>query len=169
MSGSTLFRKSSLDSISSPEQLNDYIKVSNPSIWLVLAALFILLSAVLVWGFTCRLPTTVGVEGVVSDGNVLCYVGVEDTKKISIGQKASLINSDDLQFIGKITSIGDIPMSAAGIASELNNDYLAHELVQGEFGVKLIIVLDKSGLANGTLLDISIVTDSVRPVDFLLG
>lgn len=169
MSGNTLFRKSSLDSISSPEQLNDYIKVSNPGIWLVLAALFILLAAVLVWGFTCRLPTTVGVEGVVLDGNVLCYIGVEDANKISIGQKASLIKSDDSQFTGKISSIGDIPMSAVRIASELNSDYLAHELIQGEFAVKLIIVLDKSGLANGTMLNISIVTDSVRPVDFLLG
>ena len=45
MSNDTLFRKSSLDSISLPEQLNDYIKVSNTSVWLVLAALFALLAA----------------------------------------------------------------------------------------------------------------------------
>ncbi|MEQ8176169.1 MAG: hypothetical protein ABRQ26_14005 [Syntrophomonadaceae bacterium] len=39
---STLFRKASLDSLTSPEQLNNYIKVSNPSIWIVLSAMFIL-------------------------------------------------------------------------------------------------------------------------------
>ena len=39
-----LFRKSSIDRISSPEQLNDYIRVTNPSIWVILAAIIILLA-----------------------------------------------------------------------------------------------------------------------------
>ena len=31
-----IFRKKSLDRISSPEQLNDYIRVANPGIWMIL-------------------------------------------------------------------------------------------------------------------------------------
>jgi hypothetical protein len=60
-------------------------------------------------------------------------------------------------------------MSAAEISSELNSDYLAQELIQGEFAVKITIALDESDLADGTLLNVSIVTDSIRPIDFLLG
>ena len=30
-----IFRKKSLDRISSPEQLNDYIRVANPGIWMI--------------------------------------------------------------------------------------------------------------------------------------
>lgn len=169
MSNNTLFRKSSLESISSPEQLNDYIKVSHPSIWLVLTALFILLAAVFVWGFTGSLPTTIDAQGVVSGSKVLCYVSMEDINKISAGQKAYLKKSDDSQFSGQVASIGDIPMSAAEIASELNSDYLARQLVKEEYSVKTSIAPGQSGLADGTLLSISIVTDSVRPIDFLLG
>ena len=33
-----LFRQKSLDRISSPEQLGDYLRVANPSIWALLAA-----------------------------------------------------------------------------------------------------------------------------------
>ncbi|HAG12584.1 MAG TPA: NHLP bacteriocin system secretion protein, partial [Ruminococcus sp.] len=33
-----VFRKKSLDRISSPEQLTDYLRVTNPGIWVVLAA-----------------------------------------------------------------------------------------------------------------------------------
>ena len=33
---SNLFRKKSLERISSPEQLNEYVRVSTPSVWLVL-------------------------------------------------------------------------------------------------------------------------------------
>jgi hypothetical protein len=48
-----IFRKQSIDRISSPEQLNDYIKVSNPSIWIILTAVIVLLAAVLVWSIGC--------------------------------------------------------------------------------------------------------------------
>ncbi len=43
-----LFRKSSIERVSSPEQLNDYIKVSNPGVWMILAAIIALLIGVCV-------------------------------------------------------------------------------------------------------------------------
>jgi hypothetical protein len=46
---SDLFRKKSMDRVSSPEQLNDYIRVTTPSVWVVLAALIILLLGILAW------------------------------------------------------------------------------------------------------------------------
>ncbi|MCR5418705.1 MAG: hypothetical protein K6E84_07310 [Lachnospiraceae bacterium] len=46
---SDLFRKKSLDRVSSPEQLNDYIRVTTPSVWLVLLALILLLVGMLIW------------------------------------------------------------------------------------------------------------------------
>jgi len=51
-----IFRKSSLERMSSPEQLNDYIRVSNPSVWIILAAIAILLIAAIVWGIVYELP-----------------------------------------------------------------------------------------------------------------
>ena len=46
---SELFRKKSVDKVTSPEQLNDYIRVTTPSVWLVLLALFLLLAGLLAW------------------------------------------------------------------------------------------------------------------------
>jgi len=44
-----IFRKESLDRVSSPEQLNDYIRVTTVSVWIVLLALVILLLGMLAW------------------------------------------------------------------------------------------------------------------------
>ena len=44
-----IFRPRSLERISSPEQLNDYIRVTTPGVWLVLAALVVLLAGMLAW------------------------------------------------------------------------------------------------------------------------
>ena len=46
----SIFRKSSLDRVSSPEQLNEYIRVARPSVWVVLGAIVALLAGVLAWG-----------------------------------------------------------------------------------------------------------------------
>lgn len=64
----SIFRKSSLERVSSPEQLNDYIRVTNPGVWLVLAAVVILLAGACVWGVFARLDTTISVPVEVSGG-----------------------------------------------------------------------------------------------------
>ncbi len=46
---SDLFRKKNLERVSSPEELNDYIRVTTPSVWLVLIATVILLIGILAW------------------------------------------------------------------------------------------------------------------------
>ena len=45
----SIFRKKSLEQISTPEQLDDYIKVTKPSVWVVLIATILLIAGVLVW------------------------------------------------------------------------------------------------------------------------
>ncbi len=60
---SDLFRKKSLDRISSPEQLDDYIHVTSPSVVLVLAALILILLGMFAWGILGRVPVE-GADGV---------------------------------------------------------------------------------------------------------
>jgi hypothetical protein len=50
-----IFRQTSLEQMSSPEKLNDYIKVSNPAVWLILGAIGALLIAAAVWACTYEL------------------------------------------------------------------------------------------------------------------
>ena len=65
---SELFRKKSIERVTSPEQLNDYIRVSNPGVWMVLAAVVILLAGVCVWGVFGRLDTKKQASGVCENG-----------------------------------------------------------------------------------------------------
>ena len=49
-SGSSgIFREKSLKRVSSPEQLNDYIHVTSPSVWIILIAIVLLLAGMLAW------------------------------------------------------------------------------------------------------------------------
>lgn len=62
----SIFRKKSLDRVTSPEQLNDYIKVTTPSVWLILIATLILIVGVVVWAVFGRIQvkTETGVKEV---------------------------------------------------------------------------------------------------------
>ena len=46
----SLFRKKSIDKISSPEKLDDYIRVTTPSVWITLIAILLLLVGAILWG-----------------------------------------------------------------------------------------------------------------------
>ena len=63
----SLFREKTVQRISSPEQLTDYLRVTNPGIWVILAAVILLMAGVFVWSATGRLETTADVKVVVED------------------------------------------------------------------------------------------------------
>lgn len=59
-----VFRKVSVERLSSPEQLDTLMKVTSPRGWLALAALGVLLAAAIAWGFAGTMSTKVASQGV---------------------------------------------------------------------------------------------------------
>lgn len=53
----SIFREKSMDKMSSPESLNDYIKVTTPSVWIILTAIVVLLLGILAWSVFGRVET----------------------------------------------------------------------------------------------------------------
>ena len=68
---SKIFRQKSLDRISSPEQLTDYFKVTNPGVWLILGAVVFLLAGLLVWASVGKLDTVVDASVTVENGTAV--------------------------------------------------------------------------------------------------
>ena len=64
-----LYRKSSLDKLSNPEQLDRMIKISSPLSWLALIAVLLVIAATVVWSIIGTLPTTETVSGMIVDSN----------------------------------------------------------------------------------------------------
>ena len=54
-----IFRKKSLERIQSPEQIDDYVRVVTPGLWLIIAAITLLLIAGITWGIATRLEVSV--------------------------------------------------------------------------------------------------------------
>lgn len=103
-----IFREKSIKRISSPEELNKYLRVTSPGIWAVLCAVIVLLAGLIVWASVGTLETKVDAEAVVSDGYVQVTVA---------GDKAGLVTEDmPLIIDGNETVLDDVKTDEYGRA-----------------------------------------------------
>ena len=63
----TVFRRKTIERISSPEQLTDYLCVTNPGIWAILAAVILLLGGLFAWAAVGTLETNAPVKVIVEE------------------------------------------------------------------------------------------------------
>lgn len=89
-----IFREKSIRQISSPEELDDYVRSAGPGVWLCLAALLVLLAGVCVWGVFGRLDTTLRVPVVVENGQALCLIPEAEAKRVEAGAPLSVEEED---------------------------------------------------------------------------
>src|SRR6476661_1699552 len=61
----SIFRKASLERLSSPEELDQLMHVTSIHSWLVLTGMFLLLGAGVFWGIAGSIPTSVSGQGAI--------------------------------------------------------------------------------------------------------
>lgn len=147
-----------MERISSPEQLNDYVRVSNPSVWLILLAVAFVLAGVCVWGIFGRLETVIDTVGVCRDGKITCYVSDENIKSVKVGMKVT-VNGGDFE----ISEIAKKPI-------EIDENFDSYAMYVGELkeGEWMNEVTAKAPIESGTY-SAKITTDSVSPISFVMN
>lgn len=96
--GNELFRQKSLEKIQSPDNLKEYIKVINPGFWIVLIAVFLLLTGAFVWGYAGKVEDKISVTAVCKDGVVVCEVN----NSAEVGMRAVVDGNE-----GVVSSVTD--------------------------------------------------------------
>ncbi|MBP0972558.1 MAG: hypothetical protein J5851_01480 [Oscillospiraceae bacterium] len=82
---SNIFRKRSLERISSPEQLTDYLHVTNPGIWVLLAAVILLLGGLFAWSMAGELETQAGATALVENSQAQIVVTENGKGEVASG------------------------------------------------------------------------------------
>ena len=102
MEESSLYRKESMERIQSPEQLNDYMRVTNPSVWVVLAAVILLLVGVLIWGAMAQIDSYAAGTAQVQDGvMVLVFDDAQQAKNVQAGMTVTVgETSSEISSVG---------------------------------------------------------------------
>lgn len=153
-----LFRQKSIERVSSPEQLNDYIRVSNPSIWMLLAAVIILLFGVCVWGVFGRLDTKLACV-CISDG-AFSVVYVRESERADVAEGMTVTAGEWECAIARIDD-------GAVLVDETFAEYALHigNLTPGEWVYQMML---DTALPEGVYAA-EIVVESVKPMSFVLN
>jgi hypothetical protein len=156
----SLFRKTSLDRVSNPEQLNDYIRVTNPSVWMIMCAVILLLTGVCVWGVFGQLDTTVTVGAVTENQQTICYIKETDLDSLDTGMQV-MIGEETYQ----ISNISRQPILVDNTFAQ----YLLHVggISEGEW--VYIAALDDVYGENGMITEAKIIIESIEPIRFVLN
>lgn len=109
----SIFRSETLKRISSPEQLTDYLRVTNPGIWVVLAAVLALLVGFFVWMSVGTIETTVEVGVSTKDHHAEVAVKsegatIEKDMVLRIGNQETTILSTKKDEYGRTVGTAEV-------------------------------------------------------------
>lgn len=99
--------------LSSPEQLNDYLHVTNPKVWLLLAAIIMLIIGLFVWSTVTSLNSFVAGTAVAKNHELtITFPNKETGKYVQAGMTVEIgENSEEIASVGT-DSNGQIVASA---------------------------------------------------------
>ena len=155
-----IFREKSIARVSSPEELNDYIRVANPGIWMVLFAVFFLLAGILAWGIWGRLDTVLMVPAMTQSDKTVCYVKEDRKETLSYNLRVRLEGKEY-----GITEISVLPV-------QIDHDfpeYLIHlgGFTRGEW--VYAVTLDDVCGKEGGIYEAEILIESISPMTFVIN
>lgn len=188
-----LFRKSSLERVSSPEQLNEYIKITSPSLIVILLGILTIVVSGAIWVFSGGIPETVEVNGVVlTDSNgkntLHCFVPIGTSKRIEAGEKTEVSPdyADRSQYgfmRGKVLSVSDEMVTEDYLLRNFSNPQLVVGAVEnamqasGSNVVEVKVSMDEWSNEKGNQVEVTegakckaqVVVNELKPYELMFG
>ena len=157
---STIFRKDVVDKLNSPEKLDEYLRVTRPSTWILLGAVIALLVGIFVWSVFGRMDTIVNTAAMVMNEDAVCFIRADSVAKLEPGMEVK-VNGEKLT----IQSIAETPTRVSG--SELGEYLLSvGGLQEGEW--VYAVTLTGSQLPAG-IYPAEVVVESIAPMSFIMN
>ena len=111
-----LFRQKSMERISSPEELHDYMKVTSPRLWMILTAIAVLLVGFIVYASTTRIENTLPVHITIEADPV-----EPETSRLVIADIPE--NRENIIDAGMVVRLGEIEGKIEMIGSDQDSSY----------------------------------------------
>ena len=99
-----LFRKESLDRLSEPDRLTDYLRVTKPAVWLLLGAILALLAGFLCWCLFGNIEITAYGNAVVSQGQAMIAPENNEKYRLEKGMEV-LIDGKTIEITDTVQDI----------------------------------------------------------------
>ncbi len=107
-------RSGATQKVTAAEQLSDAIRVTNPAVWMVLAAVLLLLAGLLVWACVGTLETTAPAKILVEDHVAQISLPGGQTARAGMPVRAagcqSVLTGDETDELGRTLYLAELPL-----------------------------------------------------------
>ena len=117
-----IYRESSLEKISSPDQLDQYLKVTTPAVWILLVAVILLLGVAFWWSSQTAIASKVTATGTVKSGVLTIPLETDDARK-NVKEGMNVVVGELTDTINYIQTTEDGGMIAVAIVSLPDGTY----------------------------------------------
>ena len=163
--GEELFTEKARNKLRSPDDLSEYVRVINPSGWIVLTACAILLFGLFTWGTVETAAANVTTFGTNVGNKVLCFLPAKQASKIRVGDSANVEG-----HLLKVASTSSLPVSRDDASELLDSSYLVNTLVSSDWSIVVVLKGDDVGnIAENVPLSVVITTERVAPLSLVFG
>ena len=159
-----IFNERAVEKLRSPDDLDKYVQVTNPNVWVVLIAILALLAGLLAWGVFGSVTTSVDATGTCVNGKAMCFLNAETFAEVDVGDVA-VVGGERM----RVAEISSVPYSLDEVHAEVGSDYLVEALVDGAWGYRVIFEGDTSGLNENVPLSVTITVERIAPITLVLG
>ena len=153
-----IFREKSLEQLSEPEQLTEYLQVTGTGGWLVLIGLIVLLAGILVWGMFGRISSVETVPAQVREGKAYCYVLADD---IAFTEEEIPVVIGDQHMLADAGEAEEQTIDASADASLFESGYLSA-------GKNVVVLSCETTLQDGWY-EADVTTDRLQPITLLMA
>ena len=141
---SRIFRKVALERLSSPEQLDQLMRITTPAGWLTLLALGTLLACAVVWGFWGSIPTRLEGNGILMKSGGIYSISSQDAgrvKSLLCGPGDEVRAGEIVALIGQLNTLDQIAeaqkkLEQAQIKHKQTMDFTVAELRLNKQSIK---------------------------------
>ena len=163
---SSVFNKKATEKLRSPDDLDKYVRVTNPSVWAVIIACALLIAGLLAWAIFGSITTNVITKGTyLEDETVVCFLPYEQAVTLNVGDEATV--GGEQMTVGGFSKL---PLSRDEAKEVLGSDFLTSALVADDW--VYAVRLDGDGdydFEVGYPINVAITTETISPISFLLG
>ncbi|MBR3316469.1 MAG: hypothetical protein IKG21_01425 [Atopobiaceae bacterium] len=162
----SVYDERAVQRLRSPDDLDKYVQVTNPSVWVLLLACLVLLVGLLAWGVFGTVSTKLNVVSVWDGNRVACFLDANEVGRVHKGDPA---------FVGgqqlSVSAVPNAPISRSEASRVLGSDYLTNSVMEADEWSYVVVLEGKGGydFVENVPLPTVITTDRMPPISLVLG
>ena len=160
----SFFSRKAVGRLQSPDDLDKYLRIPTPGIWISIIACVAILLGVSAWAFFGSVADRITLKGAAGMDGIVCFVDTDTARRIKEGDFAYVDGvAETVKYV--VDTAVDVHLYKEEGITDLDIRQLAGETEM----IHPVIISDSRKLESKTIVQVTITVDDKTPVSMIFG